>query len=420
MTPLFPAQRAAEEFDQVLGGTSTAAVSDRYADLLETVEVLRAQPEVLPRAEFVGELRARLLLAAEAELVRAPPVVRDLEAARTTRRRRKLGAVAASLVIVGGSAGMAAAAAGSLPGDPLYPVKRGLEQAGTVVRTSEASKGEALLDQARARLAEVRDLQARGAADDEVLATSVADYVSAANEGSQKLFTAYQADGDTGDIETVRTFTTEEMADVAALAKDSDKGLDGLLVDVADTLADIDQQARVLCATCGPDSPVEPPAALSADVVGGTVDNLLADPVAQARADITAAEAARIAGLQRLTSAAEATAVQIPRDQPGGSTSLAGAPSAGDGVASRLITRDGAQVPSLTDGTAVTGLVSGVTASVDKVTGTLSSTLSGTVSGTLKGATDKLTEPRTPLDPLDPALKGLNDELDETTGKLLP
>ena len=54
MTPLFPAQRAAEEFEQALGGTATRAVADRFAPLLETVEVLRTQPEVLPRAEFVG------------------------------------------------------------------------------------------------------------------------------------------------------------------------------------------------------------------------------------------------------------------------------------------------------------------------------------------------------------------------------
>ena len=46
MTPLFPAQRAAEEFDQVLGGTATQAVADRYAELLDTVVLLRAQPEV--------------------------------------------------------------------------------------------------------------------------------------------------------------------------------------------------------------------------------------------------------------------------------------------------------------------------------------------------------------------------------------
>ena len=409
MTPLFPAQRAAEEFDQVLGGTSTSPVAERYSDLLETVEVLRAQPEVVPRAEFVGDLRERLLVAAETELVPAPPGVRNLETARRTSRKRRLGTLAASLVIVGGSAGMAAAASGSLPGDPLYPIKRGLEQANTAVRMGEANKGEALLDQARARLAEVRDLQATGAPDDELLASSVSDYVDAANEGSQKLFTAYQAEGDTADIETVRTFTSEEMAEVAALAKVSDAGLDGLLVDVADTLADIDQQARVLCATCGPDAPLQPPAALSAGAAQDSVDTLLAGPVSQARADVRAAEAARIAGLQRLQSAAEETAGQLPRNESTRSVPASAPTAAGDGVASRLIARDGSLVPSLTDGTAVTGLVSGVTASVDNVTGTLT--------GTLQDATSKVTRSGTPLDP---TLQGLTDGVDKTTDDLLP
>jgi len=56
MTPLFPAQRAAEEFESALRGTASQAVAERYSDLLETVEVLRNEPEVLPRAEFADEL----------------------------------------------------------------------------------------------------------------------------------------------------------------------------------------------------------------------------------------------------------------------------------------------------------------------------------------------------------------------------
>ena len=57
MTPLFPAQRAAEEFDQVLAGTADSAVTARYAELLDTVAELRALPEVSPSPEFVGEDR---------------------------------------------------------------------------------------------------------------------------------------------------------------------------------------------------------------------------------------------------------------------------------------------------------------------------------------------------------------------------
>src|SRR3954469_8099875 len=110
MTPLFPAQRAAEEFDQFLDGSAPPAVADRYAGLLRTATVLREHPEVVPRADFVGDLRSRLMTAAEAELVAAPSsapagpanlrLLNPERAPRTPRTSRRLGTLAASLVIV--------------------------------------------------------------------------------------------------------------------------------------------------------------------------------------------------------------------------------------------------------------------------------------------------------------------------------
>ena len=150
------------------------------------------------------------------------------------------------------------------PATPLYPVKRGVEQTGAAVRMSDAAEGEALLRQANTRLDEVRSLQAKGSPDPELLASTVDAFPSAADRGSKKLFTAYQAEGNGQDITTVRDFTSTQMADVAALAKStSNPALDELLLDAADTLADIDQQARVLCGTCGPEAALAPPDALS-------------------------------------------------------------------------------------------------------------------------------------------------------------
>ena len=71
MTSLFPSQRAAEDFDSVVEGLAPPAVADRYADLFATVETLRTQPEVLPRAEFASDLRSRLMTEAATELVPA-------------------------------------------------------------------------------------------------------------------------------------------------------------------------------------------------------------------------------------------------------------------------------------------------------------------------------------------------------------
>jgi hypothetical protein len=401
MTPLFPAQRAAEEFEKALGGTATQVVADRYSDLLETVEVLRTQPEVLPRVEFADELRLRLMAAAETELVPAPNVVR-LAPRRTSKTRRRLGTAAASLVIVGGTAGMAAAASGALPGEPLYPVKLGVEHASTAVRMSDATEGEALLKQAATRLDEVRALQAQGSADPELLATTLDSFRSAADEGSEKLFTSYQAEGNSQDITTVRDFTAAQMADVAAAAaRTSNPSTQESLLDAADTLADIDQQARVLCGTCGPQAALAPPAALSAGAGAAAADNLLARPAKQAEVDVAAVEAARNAALKAGASAAEATASTIPQLEAttSGVAGAAGSAAKRPSVAS-TVSKDGTLVPSVTS--------AGKGAVKDLVTG---------VTGTVTDTTGKVIPPGTPLDKV---VGGLSGTVDDTTDKLLP
>jgi len=400
MTPLFPAQRAAEEFEKALGGTATESVADRYSALLETVEVLRAQPEVLPRVEFVDELRGRLMTAAETELVAGPNVVR-LAPKRASSTRRRLGTAAASLVIVGGTAGMAAAASGALPGDPLYPVKRGVEKAGAAVRVSESAKGEALLDQASNRLDEVRSLQAGSSPDPVLLATTVESFRSAADRGAEKLFTAYQAEGNAQDIDTVRAFTSTQMADIAALAASTpNAATDEMLRDAADTLADIDQQARVLCGSCGPEAALAPPTALSSGTGATAVNNLLARPVSQVQQDIKAVEASRNAALKAGASAAEATAGTIP--QVDEATGAAGGSSKAEEPppVNSTINPDGSLVPALPSGGggAVKDLVTGVTTTVKEITGTL-------------------VKPGTPVDKI---VNDLTDTLDKTTGKLVP
>ncbi len=404
MTPLFPAQRAAEEFDKVLGGTAPEAVTDRYAELLDAVEFLRTQPDLVPRAEFVGDLRSRLMTAAETELV-AAPVVRRLEPTRSTTRKRRIGTVAASLVIIGGSAGMAAAASGALPGDPLYPIKRGIEEVTTAARLNDARQGEALLNQAATRLDEVRELQAQGSADPDLVASTIDSFQDAANEGSAKLFTAYQAGGDTQDIETVRAFTSQQMGEILAMSAVKDPRTDELLRGAADVLSDIDQQARVLCAACGSEPALQPPAALSAGAGAATIDNLLARPVSQAQTDIDKAEATRIANLKSVASAAEKKAGEIPKtDTPPGGTTASGVPATrADGPVTSTITSDGELLPTASTGAAVQNLVAGVTG--------------GALTG--DSETDGGIVPETNT-PLDKTLDDLDDTVNKTTDELLP
>lgn len=395
MTPLFPAQRAAEEFDQVLAGTADAAVAARYAELLDTVAELRALPEVSPSAEFVGDLRSRLMTAAETELAVTPAVVTSLPRARAHSRRRRLGTVAASLVVVGGTAGMAAAASGALPGDGLYPVKRGIEQVTTAIRINDASEGRALLDQAATRLDEVAALEAQGSADPDVIAQTLADFTNAADAGSSKLFTSYQATGDQSDIASVRDFTATQMTDIDSLSAGADTATEDGLLEAADTLATIDEQARVLCSTCAPGQPVLPPDALSAGAAASSMRALIARPSTQAQADIDAL-AAQIAALQER---AEKSAGEIPKvtTSTGTTPALPGNPKRGEPVTSS-VTPDGTLVHTVTSGKAVDDLVNGVT-------------------GTLPPVVDEVTPDGTPLDETG---KKVEDTVDGLTEGLLP
>jgi hypothetical protein len=406
MTPLFPAQRAAEEFERVLSGTADDAVAARYAELRDAVEQLRTLPEVTPRAEFVGDLRSRLMAAAETELVAVPKAslraVPSLPEERTKRRNRRLGTIAASLVVVGGTAGMAAAASGALPGETLYPIKRGIEQVTTAAHFGDAAQGRALLGQAATRLEEVRALQAEGNADPDVISQTMDAFRTAADSGSEKLFSSYQSTGDQADITAVRDFTAAQMADVAAMSTGADTVTNDLLVDAADTLADIDAQARDLCGACAPTKPLASPNALSAGAGAATVANLLASPVSQVKTEAATIAAARAARIKALRANAESEASKFPLlpvgTNPDGTPnySFPGTPGSAENPITNVITPDGKLLPTVTSGAAVKDLVTGVTGTVSTVTG---------------GATDPITKP------LDDATKKLGDAVGDTLGK---
>jgi hypothetical protein len=310
MTPLFPAQRAAEEFDQVLGGTAPPAAVDRHAASLEAVAVLRAEPEVLPRAEFVADLRSRLMTAASTELTPAPlaaPSGAGRDRPRRIRSTRRVGTLAASLVIVGGSAGMAAAASGAVPGDALYPLKRGVERAGTAVHVTEAGKGRTLLGQGANRLDEVQKLQSRGSPDVELVDSTVDSFVDAVAAGSTKLFADFERSGDEQDIEALRTFAAQQMETIGALSGISDT-TDATLLDAADKLTEIDQQARILCESCGSTTPLTPPGSLTPGTGAAAAEGSSVSPGSPTADDVTEAARPR--------DAAEAAAAGKPPANP--------------------------------------------------------------------------------------------------------
>lgn len=411
MTPLFPAHRAAEEFDSVLEGRATTLVAERYSGLAATVQVLRDQPDALPREAFVLDLRERLMLAAETDMVPAAPVVRRLPS--TSRRNRRLGTVAASLVIVGGSAGMAAAASGAQPGQALYPIKRGVEQVQIASHFSDAAKGSALLGQAGTRLDEVQQLVGSGA-DQSLIDSTVADFRDSANAGADKLFNAYRTDADASNITAVRDFTTGAMEQVDAMTSGADPSTVSALRDTADAVADLDQQATTLCAACGSATALDPPQALVSSAGAASVTGMIARPVAQATKDIETQTKITEKLLQGLGDRAQTQADRLTKaEKAAKAAGAAGAPTLPPGT----VTSSGDVVPNVVDGAAstVTNLVTGLTSTVDKLTG------GGAAAG----------DPTTPKGPLgdnlgkvgkglDGTLDGLNDSLGGLTKNLVP
>ena len=176
MIALTRSRQRAEEFAALVDDTraplrpvsneSAASASARELDrLVGVVAVMRreasADEAARPQPAFAADLRERLM--AEAVEVLTPQQAALVLPPRTRgTRERRLVAAATAAVLLGGTAGIAAAAQGSLPGEALYPIKRGIEDARVGLATSPGAEGRQLLAHASDRLAEVQGLVAAG------------------------------------------------------------------------------------------------------------------------------------------------------------------------------------------------------------------------------------------------------------------
>lgn len=258
MTSLFQARRRAEDFAAVVDGEaeSRRAGGEEITTLLVLVSALREQAPVEPRAEFAGDLRSRLML--EAQTALKPETAGLLLPQRERgRRERRLVAAASAFVLVGGTATMAAAAQSSLPGDALYPIKRGIERAEAGLNLSTAGKGKDLLGQASDRLSEVEGLvDTESVQSAPRVPATLAAFSDSADEGAALLFDAFRENGDPESIVAVRTFTTEGIAALESLADEVPADAQDELAAAAMLLQEIDSEATALCGSCAADLPV--------------------------------------------------------------------------------------------------------------------------------------------------------------------
>ena len=322
MSTLLPAKRRAERFAALVDATSTTGADEPYAPLLEVVGTLRAAADEgpAPRADYVADLRSRLMAEAETALVSTDARLVLPQRHPTSRKQSRFTAAVAGLVLVGSGAGIAVAAQSSVPGDGLYPLKRGLEQVGERLSLSDAGRGRDLLGQATTRLGEVDTLLERDASDAEVAAT-LRSFTSSAGDGADVLFRSYQRDGDDGDIADVRDFAGTEMGVLTDLSATAPSSLQPDFAEAAQLLSDLDQQATVLCGDCGPRGPLELPARLRpvsaesalVDLLGATPQHAGSKPATGAVSGTTSAATGDTTSGGAPVSTADTSTVTLPR-----------------------------------------------------------------------------------------------------------
>lgn len=261
MTSVFQARRRAEEFAAAVdgGAGSSAARGQELTTLLGLVAALREQEPIEPRAAFSNDLRSRLIAEAETALQPGAATL-TLPVRQRGRRERRLVAAASAFVLIGGTTTMAAAAQGSLPGDALYPIKRSIERAEAQLSMSSAGKGKDLLNQASDRLVEVRGLVEGEGADpvqsEPRVPETLRAFSDSADEGSALLFESFRSTGDPESVMAVRSFASEGIAALEALADTVPPEAQDELASAAILLHDIDSEATALCSTCAAGLPV--------------------------------------------------------------------------------------------------------------------------------------------------------------------
>ncbi|MFI0940126.1 DUF5667 domain-containing protein [Streptomyces sp. NPDC021020] len=289
------------------GSHSAARHADpEQAALLALATALAEQPRPTLDPERKAVQRAQLIAAMEQALAdgsfpvtaRVPEQRGDGKGGKGSRsglrrltpgsklsRRLAVGGLTVS-VAAGAFGGVAAASTNALPGDTLYPLKRGMEDLKLDMASGDASRGKLYLDMASTRLQEARRLMDRGRGghlDDESVAEvrkALSGMHQEATEGHKLLSQAYQQDGDLQPIETLNNFTEAHRQGWTDLRGK----LPSQLTDVSDQVSSvfdaIDQEVAPLQGLLPQPKTKEPRGSGSGGTGGGSTGSASAAPSA--------------------------------------------------------------------------------------------------------------------------------------------
>lgn len=280
--------RSSQRFHDLVEGVSTGGVdaSSSYAGLLDVVGALRATPAPVPDPAFVAVLRERLLVEAESVLSVAAADRADADARlrlrpqapRVRSRNRRLAAVISGVTLVGATATMAVAAQSALPGDGLYPLKRGIESAHAELTFDRAARGRVILGDAATRLDEATQLSREDTAGSSRVADTLAAFTQQAVAGSDLLVADYQATGDQSSISAVRAFTSQSMAHLDQLQGLVPPSADGQLLQAAQALDQVQQVSVHACPSCSGATLTQVPSVLVDSIRAASDSWLVAQP----------------------------------------------------------------------------------------------------------------------------------------------
>lgn len=353
MTPITSARRRAEEFAAVLDGRSVASEHNRaFVELVARLETVES-PAIRP--EFSAELRAQLMAEAPQALPTAG-LAKVILFAPESKRRRMLSVAAASCIVVGSGLGVAAASQQALPGDPLYPVKRGIERIELATSSSSVDRGEVLLEQAANRLDEVRSLalnQSRDPATPDLITQTLDDFIVSATDGGGSMVDAYRNDSDQNAIAELRQFTDHSAQSLDQLTGIVGSDARDELIVAAEVLSGLDEAARLACPICSS----LPPLMLSDDMIA--LKNL-ATIVSPTGTEVTpgtspSQPAEQPAGHQTQAPAG-ATTIEVQPTESAPSTTLYQATDTGDNPITAQPPAEITSAPNLPTGGIVTAL----------------------------------------------------------------
>ncbi len=253
MTGRLWGDRRAEAFQNALDG-HVDLTEPELVEFVQLAHALRDVPPVALGSEARDSIRAQLV--AEADTVLSPGAPAP---AQPRRRRRVVRTVAGSAAAAAAlSGGLVAVSADALPGEVLYPIKRGVEQLELTFGGGGASNGTTHLDHASERLGEATSL-AKSGGDSEQVSSALRDFTTDTRAGTEQLLRTYGSDNDRGAIDAIRSFARDSAAQLRDLAPMLGTSTDTVFTRAVAAVETADQRAIEACPTCAGGPAVQVP-----------------------------------------------------------------------------------------------------------------------------------------------------------------